>query len=353
MPALLVGGLLLVLIGGLGFARTEPRRRSPGPANLRKTDAPRRRRGDGPADRGRVHRVSRPLRRERPEEDGRHRQGRPGDDRVSSRHPHRVLRDHRSQGRIRADPLRLATTRGTRWPCRYRKTCTSSRARPSAESSRTRPGTRSREPRSTSWGLRPSASSANRVFSIGTAETDARGRWSLDVAPKDLRDVSVHATHPHYIRRPGESAWRVLDGAIVLTRGLAVTGRVVDAGGRPVKGARVQLGDNFGVSVPVGTTDDRGAFTLENCDAGATTVTVQAEGYAPRIQDMQVEGQAEPAVVRLSEPAATLRGRIVDVEGEPVAGAVIGADTWRKRRSRSIPGHHRRGRPVRMARRAP
>ena len=102
------------------------------------------------------------------------------------------------------------------------------------------------------------------------------------------------------------------------------------------QGARVQLGDNFGVSVPVGTTDDRGAFTLENCEAGATTVTVEAEGYAPRIQDMQVEGQAEPAVVALSERTATLRGRIVDVEGEPVAGAVIGADTWRKRRSLSF-----------------
>ena len=51
---------------------------------------------------------------------------------------------------------------------------------------------------------------------------------------------------------------------------------------------------------------------------------------------MQVEGQAEPAVVALSERAATLRGRIVNVEGEPVAGAVIGADTWRKRRSRSF-----------------
>ena len=53
----------------------------------READAPRRRRGDRSADRGRFHRVSRSLRREGPEGDGRDRQGRPGDDRLSAGFP--------------------------------------------------------------------------------------------------------------------------------------------------------------------------------------------------------------------------------------------------------------------------
>ena len=175
--------------------------------------------------------------------------------------------------------------------------------------------------------------SAHRMFSIGTSETDARGRWRLDVAPKDLSNVFVRPQHPRYMPR---SASPNLDSVIVLTRGLTVTGRAVDAGGRPVKGARAQLGSIFEAFVPVGTTDDRGTFTLENCQAGSTTVTVQADGFAPQIQEVKVEGKTEPVVVTLSERAATLRGRVVDVEGKPVAGAIVGADTWRGRRTLSL-----------------
>ncbi len=106
-PALVVVGLLSAVIGGFGFTRAEQAAESRSPANAREADAPRRRRGDRSADRGRFHRVSRPLRREGPEGDGRHRQGRTGDDRVSARRPHRILRDHRPQGRVRAALLRL------------------------------------------------------------------------------------------------------------------------------------------------------------------------------------------------------------------------------------------------------
>jgi beta-lactamase regulating signal transducer with metallopeptidase domain/thiol-disulfide isomerase/thioredoxin/protocatechuate 3,4-dioxygenase beta subunit len=177
--------------------------------------------------------------------------------------------------------------------------------------------------------------SAHRVFTIGTSETDARGRWRLDIAPKDLSNVFVRPQHPRYMPT-GASAAPNLDGVIVLTRGSTVTGRVVDAGGRPVKGARAQLGGTFEAFVPVGTTDDRGTFTLDNCQAGSTTLTVQADGFAPQVQDVKVEGKTEPVAVTLSERAATLRGRVVDARGKPVAGAIVGADTWRGMRTLSL-----------------
>ena len=84
---------------------------------------------------------------------------------------------------------------------------------------------------------------------------------------------------------------------------------------------------------PTGTTNERGEFTLENCDRGPTIVTVQAEGFAPRIRDVRVEERTAPVSIRLTEPGSMLRGKVVDIEGKPVAGAFVGADTWRGHRS--------------------
>jgi beta-lactamase regulating signal transducer with metallopeptidase domain/thiol-disulfide isomerase/thioredoxin len=173
----------------------------------------------------------------------------------------------------------------------------------------------------------------NHVFSLGETETDAQGRWRLDVAPRELGGVFMNVEHPHF-RRNGGHASRDLDSAIVLTKGLTVTGRVVDAAGRPVRGARAIIGhDTFGPGHPTGTTNERGEFTLENCDLGPTIITVQAEGFAPRIQDVRVEDRTAPVEFQLTEPGSVVRGKVVDIQGKPVAGAIVAADTWREDRS--------------------
>ena len=56
----------------------------------------------------------------------------------------------------------------------------------------------------------------------------------------------------------------------------------------------------------------------------------------PRSRTSKSREKTEPVVATLSERAATLRGRVVDVEGKPVAGAIVGADTWRRRRTLSL-----------------
>ena len=156
------------------------------------------------------------------------------------------------------------------------------------------------------------------------------------------------------MRRPGAERIAEPRRRVVLTRGLTVTGRVVDAGGRPVKGARVQLGDRFGGSVPVGTTDDRGAFTLEHCEARPDDRHGRRRTASRRtIQDVRVEGQPEPLVVTLSEP-----GCDPPRQGRRRRGQA-GRRRHRRRRHLAraavapVPGHDRRGRPVRMAQRAP
>ncbi len=157
----------------------------------------------------------------------------------------------------------------------------------------------------------------------------AAGRRS----PKNLAGVGGRTNHPHY--RPSDVvASRNLDSVTILKKGLAVTGRVVDAAGRPVPGARAIIGhDTWGSNSPTASTNERGEFTLENCVAGPSLITVQAEGFAPRIQDVGSTSGPHPSNSDWPRPARVLRGRVVDVQGNPVAGTNVVADTWRGHRS--------------------
>ena len=68
---------------------------------------------------------------------------------------------------------------------------------------------------------------SNYVFTLGELTTDAQGRWRLDGAPRDLAGVGASVNHPRY--RPGNAiVSRNLDSVTVLTKGLTVTGRVID-----------------------------------------------------------------------------------------------------------------------------
>ncbi len=168
-------------------------------------------------------------------------------------------------------------------------------------------------------------------FALGTTKTDEQGRWRIDDAPANLSPVSLHVSHPDYLSQPGSSSI-AREQITVLTQGATVKGRVVDGSGKPVKGAQVDVGPTWGESRPVAT-DELGEYTLRNRAAGSQIVTAQAEGFAPEFREVNVpnRGEVEAPVIRLGT-ASTLRARVVDRAGTPVAGAYFGADTWRGHR---------------------
>jgi beta-lactamase regulating signal transducer with metallopeptidase domain/peroxiredoxin len=175
------------------------------------------------------------------------------------------------------------------------------------------------------------------VFMLKGPATDREGRWRMDDAPPSLADVTLAVVHPDY-QTGSAPASRNLDSTIVLKKGFSVTGRVRDSGDRPVKGVKVMIGrDRGNGSPPVTTTDARGEFNLEKCSEGTTVVMVQAEGFAPQIRDVRVGDRIEPLVFRL-EPASTLRVKVVDIQGKPVAGAFVFASSWRGHNSIALRG---------------
>ena len=79
---------------------------------------------------------------------------------------------------------------------------------------------------------------------IGAPKTDAKGRWLVSEAPADLSLVSIQVEHPSYLPSSGKPAG--LDSVTaVLKEGPTVSGRVVDAAGKPVSGAKVLWGKSF------------------------------------------------------------------------------------------------------------
>ena len=174
---------------------------------------------------------------------------------------------------------------------------------------------------------------ANYAFQIGSPKTGKDGRWHLDEAPANLAELWMSVEHSAF-REVGGKPTRNLDSVIVLIKGLSVSGVVTDGEGRPVKGAKAIVGHDIWGSPekPNAKTDDQGRFTIVNCEAGSTIVTVQAEGFAPQILAARIGDQAEPLAFHL-EKGAVLRARVVDVKGKPVAGAFFAPDTWRGHRS--------------------
>jgi len=142
-------------------------------------------------------------------------------------------------------------------------------------------------------------------------------------APLQVRGIEVPAG-------PG----RVALGTVVLAPAVAFEGRLVDLGGGPVPGGRVQVLADDGTSVraqaerlersPVAArSDEAGQVRVEDLDPGRRyLLRIAADGFLPR----RLTGiQAPAAEILLIElhPAARLTGRVVDEDGEPVAAAEI------------------------------
>jgi len=171
-------------------------------------------------------------------------------------------------------------------------------------------------------------------------KTDAEGRWRCDIVPAKLDDIVIRLAHPDYINdemfgktpRPSIEKLRAMTGVMVMKQGFTVSGRVCDANDQPVKGASVAQGSSRFAHYPSTQTDSEGRFEFENARPGDMVLTVQAGGYAPDLKHITVYKGMEPLEFRL-EPGRTIRGRIVDKEGNPVTGAFVVAESWRGYRS--------------------
>jgi beta-lactamase regulating signal transducer with metallopeptidase domain len=174
-------------------------------------------------------------------------------------------------------------------------------------------------------------------------KTDPNGRWVCDVAPQKFKDPWIKLSHPDFISdetygatpKPPVEKLRDMTGVMVMKKGVALAGRVMDKDGKPIRGADVAQGrDRFGSSYPSTKTGPDGRFVFAQARPGAEVVlTVKAKGYAPELKSFVLSEKGAGDLEIKLEPGRTLKGRVVDEKGNPIAGAMLAVDTWRGNRS--------------------
>ncbi len=168
-----------------------------------------------------------------------------------------------------------------------------------------------------------------------TVRSDETGAFTLTACPAAEIELTVRragfapALLPA-LRLPAGAGPADL-GTIVLRPGVPLTSRVVGPNGRPAGGAEVfalrdpvdvnGVGRVLGKRKPAATAGTDGRFTIQDLSPGTPIhLAVRAAGYlTARVRAVRPP-LAAPLVIRL-EPENLLAGRVVDGQGEPVAGA--------------------------------
>jgi protocatechuate 3,4-dioxygenase beta subunit len=159
--------------------------------------------------------------------------------------------------------------------------------------------------------------------------TGPAGRFRFRDLPEGEYELRIQ--HPSYVPlvadhpvRGGRSGDL---GRFVLRRGEALRGLATDPEGRPIAGlplwAVTELTEEEGAPPPSATTGPDGTFVIPHLPPGTLDLYACGPGYLQQM--IAVRFLDEPVHLTL-EPAAMLRGQVLDPEGRPLAGARLTAD---------------------------
>jgi protocatechuate 3,4-dioxygenase beta subunit len=166
--------------------------------------------------------------------------------------------------------------------------------------------------------------SMTRPGKMRTATTDPRGRFVLDEMPPGR--IRLDITHPDRlpVRREGielTAAGRMDVGDLVLQSGALLAGRVLDEGGQPLEGARVEARPTAKGTAVRMASDRDGNFTLR-VPGGDYALVARAPSHASGslFAVHAVPGEpSKPIELRLPRADGVLEGHVRDLSGKPVA----------------------------------
>lgn len=125
-------------------------------------------------------------------------------------------------------------------------------------------------------------------------------------------------------------------GALAQAAGseLVLSGRVTGPDGSPVDGATVRLGSHRrdDKNVMTQTTKPDGTCRFEEVKPGTEWLTIIKPGLAPVVQRIEIEQAGGSFDVQLNA-GQTIRLRVTDAEGQPVAGAQLYPAVWNDART--------------------
>ncbi len=175
------------------------------------------------------------------------------------------------------------------------------------------------------------------------AVTGPDGKWQTSGAPETIGELlGLKIVHPEFLSSrnyyemkeiPKIADLRADKAVTVMKKGVPIEGRVIDAEGKPVADARVLSAaspQNMHTEVDkfIVATDAQGRFRTGQVKAGEWHLIGLAKGHGPGLQTVKI-GTAIPQVeIALTKPHV-FKGRVLDPDGKPIAGAFVVPDTWR------------------------
>lgn len=165
-----------------------------------------------------------------------------------------------------------------------------------------------------------------------TATTDIRGEFEFQAV--GVGRYLIKASHPDHV----PSTHTTVDvaatvgeahlGTLTLRPGLKLHGTVRDSKGEPVASANVAAAwwePSIGEQGLQETTDANGRFEFRGLGTEPVDLLVTAESYPPQLEEDLQPGRDEPVSIELDAGSASLGGRVVDPNGNPVAAAPVDA----------------------------
>ena len=165
-----------------------------------------------------------------------------------------------------------------------------------------------------------------------SATTDSAGNYSIGgVEPGNYTLVAYKTGYSRAVSNPGtvltvEGDVAVSGANLTLTQGSPgiITGSVTDAAGKPAPGATVTFTPSGGGTPQTTLTDTNGNYTLSNVPPGTYTGTATLNGATAAAPSVNVvSGQTITVAFKLAAGAGSATGRVVDNNGNPIAGATV------------------------------
>ncbi|MCP3065683.1 carboxypeptidase regulatory-like domain-containing protein [Myxococcus sp. K38C18041901] len=178
---------------------------------------------------------------------------------------------------------------------------------------------------------RPVANALVEAVDTGvTAETDARGRFTLEgLPPGDYVLKARHGQQQGQAEATLDEEQSEVEVTVRLGTLVRVTGSVRDTAGQPIEGATV-LANSRG-TVYYGTealTGADGRFELEEATLGTHHFTVSAKGFLPTETTVVEVTHRTPPVELTMERAFVVEGLVVDEAGTPLTEVTLSAMKW-------------------------
>jgi beta-lactamase regulating signal transducer with metallopeptidase domain/5-hydroxyisourate hydrolase-like protein (transthyretin family) len=183
-----------------------------------------------------------------------------------------------------------------------------------------------------------------RILETTDHDTNALGVYSFVVPPEQVAEpalyLEVEAHHPDYaakgrsgyshamIRKNLELGELPFYTKIGLWPGEAITGTIVSPDGAPLSGVEVSMysASDQATGFPKGsfdktTSDDQGQFRIVPPTPGDGVLWIKPDGFSPQAHRIG-ERRGDWGQLKMEE-GPTIPGRVLDVNGEPVAGVRI------------------------------